>query len=92
MCAERSVNQTMSVHELQTLEDLIGDLQHLLWATTNKIKPIIGQSVCRVEGDRRNYRFTYSILNYQKYQYRPAESTLTLSENEIPHLHCNVLK
>lgn len=38
VCAERSVNQAVFVHELQTLQDLVSDLQHLLWATTKQNK------------------------------------------------------
>lgn len=92
VCAERSVNQTIFVHELQTLEDLIGDLQHLLWATTNKIKPTMGQSGCRVEGDRRNYWFTSSILIYRDTNTVRQGARVSLQENEILHLHRYVIK
>lgn len=36
MCTEGSVHHAMFVHELQTLKDLIGHLQHLLWTNRNK--------------------------------------------------------
>lgn len=62
--SKRPVNQTMFVHELQTLQDLKGNLQHLLWARTKTKQNKISNEPTCLQGRMETDEISYLHLQY----------------------------